>query len=236
MKVEEPISLDILEEDSDLEVVTITGFDNVVKHSRKAAGDDFVEHPVLHHTCAEIPSEYFSDPEKNAKLMILEKEMEKVIRPHGGGALAAIQLGVDARAFMVLFPEREGITQYYDKMLSDSGSEKSVWQFTEEGYSCYLDGFTFFYNPIITDLVEDCKITWDEACFSVPGFRVKKETPAACTVEYQNVEGERCSAKLFGWLAECAIHEIEHSDGVLMTDGFSVDEISGFMKQWDYEL
>ena len=55
MKIGEPISLDVLEEDFDLEVVTIMGFDNVVRHSKRAAGDSFVEHPVLHHTCAEIP-------------------------------------------------------------------------------------------------------------------------------------------------------------------------------------
>ena len=182
------------------------------------------------------PSEYFSDPEKNAKLMILEREMDKVIRPHGGGALAAIQLGVDARAFMTCCPKRIGDVQYYNKLLSDSGSKKSVWQFVEEGYLYYLKDFTFFYNPVITDLVGDCKMMWDEACFSVPGFRVKKETSAACTVEYQNAKGERCSVKLFGWLAECAIHEIEHSDGVLMTDEFTSDEISGFMKQWKYKF
>ena len=248
MEIEEPISLDVLRDGSALEIVAITGFDNVVKHSRRAAGDSFVKHPILNRTCAEIPSEYFSDPEKNAKLVIIEGEMKrmqsimlekvkrKTTKPRGGCALAAIQLGVDARVFMARCPECQSDIQYYDEIFSDAGSKKSVHQFMEEGYSCYLEDFTFFYNPTVVDRVEDCKVACSEGCFSLPGFRISRETPVACTVKYQNVRGEKCFTKLFGWPAWCAMHEVGHMSGVLMTDRLTIHEIRSFMEQWEYKL
>lgn len=73
-------------------------------------------------------------------------------------------------------------------------------------------------NPEITWRSEATQWVWDD-CLSVPDLLVKVERAASITVDFTDHLGRRCRwARLAADLAELLQHEIDHLDGVLMTD------------------
>ncbi len=57
-----------------------------------------------------------------------------------------------------------------------------------------------------------------EGCLSIPGIRVAVRRPARVILEAQDEKGRLRRYPFFGLAAACAFHEMDHLDGVLITD------------------
>lgn len=58
----------------------------------------------------------------------------------------------------------------------------------------------------------------EEGCISIPGIFAFVTRPAAITVSFTDLQGESRTARLEGFPAIVAQHEMDHLDGVLFTD------------------
>jgi len=56
-----------------------------------------------------------------------------------------------------------------------------------------------------------------EGCLSIPGVRVSVKRPARVVVEALDEKGRGRRFPFFGLAAACALHEMDHLDGVLIT-------------------
>lgn len=74
-----------------------------------------------------------------------------------------------------------------------------------------------FINPKITGQSAATEIG-SEGCLSIPGVYINVERSKFVTVEYQDVKGNQQILSASGLIARCIQHEIDHLDGVLMTD------------------
>ncbi|MFO7811211.1 MAG: peptide deformylase [Candidatus Delongbacteria bacterium] len=107
-----------------------------------------------------------------------------------GIGLAAPQVGVSKRIFVVVVPENT----------DDEGSE--------------VPGFKdVFINPVILGSEGSCKM--EEGCLSVPGIFEIVQRPETVEVEYTNIEGKRVKRNFNGLLARVVQHEYDHLDGIL---------------------
>ena len=72
-------------------------------------------------------------------------------------------------------------------------------------------------NPVITSYSsEDVEI--EEGCLSIPGKYLKIKRPHRIHVKFQDLSGKYKKWNLKGLEARVVQHEIDHLDGVLMTD------------------
>ncbi|MCB2211514.1 peptide deformylase [bacterium] len=72
-------------------------------------------------------------------------------------------------------------------------------------------------NPEIVAESEELA-TCEEGCLSLPEINVQVDRPEAVTVEYQDLKGEKRVLEAEGMLAVVVQHEMDHLDGVLITD------------------
>lgn len=133
---------------------------------------------------AEEVSEITDDLKKTIEEMIIEC-------PKANGiGLAAPQIGISKRFFVVTLPELE----------DDEGNKRP--------------GLTdAFINPEISEKKGSCKM--EEGCLSVPGIYEIVERAEEITVNYTNINGERKTLNADGMLARVILHEYDHLDGVL---------------------
>ena len=75
-------------------------------------------------------------------------------------------------------------------------------------------------NPDITWKSEETDVM-EEGCLSLPGIWKEVERPTSIIIKYQNEKGEEQERKLNGMPARIVLHEIDHLDGVLITDYMS---------------
>lgn len=57
-----------------------------------------------------------------------------------------------------------------------------------------------------------------EGCLSIPGITVEVDRPVGVTVEYIDETGKSITKKVAGLEAKILQHEIDHTEGVLITD------------------
>ncbi|KQO75961.1 peptide deformylase [Rhizobium sp. Leaf262] len=62
------------------------------------------------------------------------------------------------------------------------------------------------------------EVIFREGCLSLPGVMVNVNRPANVHVRYRSLDGETCEIMAHGLLAICLQHEIDHLNGVLITD------------------
>lgn len=75
-----------------------------------------------------------------------------------------------------------------------------------------------FVNPVI-ERVGGETVVEEEGCLSFPvHVLVPVERPRRVWLSAQNTVGERRRFKLRGRDARCALHELDHLDGILITD------------------
>ena len=72
-------------------------------------------------------------------------------------------------------------------------------------------------NPRIVTRSEETE-TLEEGCLSIPGIRGNVARSSAVEVAYQDEEGREHTVKAEGLLARIIQHEIDHLDGILITD------------------
>lgn len=107
-----------------------------------------------------------------------------------GIGLAAPQVGISKRLFVVVVPEST----------DDDGNKTAGFR-------------EVFINPVIASSEGACKM--EEGCLSVPGIFEIVQRPETVEVEYTNIEGKRLRGGFSGLLARVIQHEYDHLDGIL---------------------
>ena len=72
-------------------------------------------------------------------------------------------------------------------------------------------------NPVITNYSGDT-MEYEEGCLSIPGEYIRIDRPRSIHVKFQTLSGKYKKWFLKGLEARIVQHEIDHLDGVLMTD------------------
>ncbi|GAB3354793.1 peptide deformylase [Modestobacter lapidis] len=142
--------------------------------------------PVLHHPCA--PVTVF---DRGLRHLVLD--MFASMAAADGVGLAANQIGVDARVFVIDCPDAEG--------------EDVV------GYAV---------NPTLTVLEpgegEPAVELTEEGCLSVPGPYAELERAFRARVDGVDVHGDPVSIEATGMAARCLQHEVDHLEGIVYVD------------------
>jgi peptide deformylase len=131
----------------------------------------------------------------------LEKDMCDFMIAAGGIGLAANQIGLSKRIFVM-------------------GSNNIP------GFPA---PFALFNPRIIeasTELVLD-----QEGCLSYPGLFLTVKRPSWVVAEYQDSQGNTKEIKIDGYLAKCFQHELDHLDGVCFVDKVSQMKLNLAMKK-----
>jgi peptide deformylase len=123
-------------------------------------------------------------------LRSLAEAMFKKCPDANGIGLAAPQVGVSKRMFIVLVPDST----------DDEGNKNAGFK-------------EVFINPKILQAEGSCKM--EEGCLSVPGIWEIVERPEKIKVEYTNISGDRLEGTFEGLLARVIQHENDHLDGIL---------------------
>ena len=72
-------------------------------------------------------------------------------------------------------------------------------------------------NPVITQTSEDL-VSYEEGCLSIPGEYIKLDRPRSIDIKFQTLSGKYKKWHLRGLEARIVLHEVDHLDGVLMSD------------------
>ena len=142
--------------------------------------------PVLHRPCAPVT-------EFDGALRRLVLDMFASMTAADGVGLAANQIGVDARIFVIDCPDADG---------SDV-----------TGYAV---------NPVLTllDPVDDepAEEVTEEGCLSVPGPYAELPRAFRARVDGVDVSGTPVSIEATGMAARCLQHEMDHLEGIVYVD------------------
>ena len=122
------------------------------------------------------------------KLKKLAKQMREAMIKAKGIGIAAPQVGINLRIFIVTL---------------DIGKEHDV---------CFA-----MVNPKILKFSKETDVS-EEGCLSLPGVFGNVERPSAITVEFLDIEGSKHILELQGMNARVVQHENDHIDGVLFVD------------------
>lgn len=136
---------------------------------------------VLRTVCAPVT-------EFDADLAQRSQDMLDTMYDAPGRGLAAPQIGVTARLFVMDVTWKEGTT-------------------TPQ----------VFVNPKVVATSEETA-TLDEGCLSIPDQMTPVTRPAQVTLAWQDLQGGAQTGSFTGFAAACVQHEIDHLDGILCTD------------------
>jgi len=136
---------------------------------------------VLHRRCAEVT--VFDDA-----LVTLVRDMFATMYDAPGVGLAANQIGVDQRVFVIDCPDARG--------------ERLIGHVV---------------NPVLT-IVDETPDPGSEGCLSVPGARADLARASVAVVEGVDVEGNPVRLEGHGYAARCLQHETDHLDGTVYVD------------------
>jgi peptide deformylase len=143
-------------------------------------------HPALRKKSEDIPPNQIN----TASTQSLIQKMKDVLRTqHDGIGLAAPQIGVNKRVFIVS-----------GKIFGDD-KEDAV-----------------FINPVITKASKEKKWMEGEGCLSVRWIYGKVQRSLKVTIKAYNEKAELISRGASGLLAHIFQHEIDHLDGILFID------------------
>lgn len=125
------------------------------------------------------------DPEE------IEREMIAIMKDYNGIGLAANQIGLDARIFIM-------------------GSENI------EGFckpQAFINPKIIAHNNVFT--------SDKEGCLSFPTLYLDVKRPSAIAATYLNIKGELEEVEISGYMAKCFQHEYDHLDGICFTNRVS---------------
>jgi len=148
--------------------------------------------------------------EFNDELKVLVEDMFETMYAANGIGLAAIQIGIPKRLLVIdLQPEDP-----------DAEPVECDHDGTKHTHPATKNEPRVFVNPVIVDPNEQLA-TYQEGCLSVPDIFADVDRPAACTVQYQDVDGVSHEEQLEGLMATCIQHEMDHLEGILFIDHLS---------------
>jgi peptide deformylase len=147
--------------------------------------------PVLHRACAPVT-------EFGEGLRRLLLDMFASMAAADGVGLAANQIGVDARVFVIDCPDAHG-----------------------------EDVVGYIVNPTLTLLDpvgdEPAEEVTEEGCLSVPGPYAELPRAFRARVDGLDVAGEPIAIEATGMAARCLQHEVDHLDGTVYVDRLPVE-------------
>jgi len=152
-----------------------------------------------HETLVQVSTTWEFDKDQNAEQ--LEKAMCEFMIQEGGIGLAANQIGLSKRVFVM-------------------GSNKI------EGFPT---PFALF-NPEILEASEEQSLD-KEGCLSYPDLWINVKRPAVIKVRYQNSKGDVIEAGMSGLIARCFQHELDHLNGICFIDKVSQMKLQLAMKK-----
>ena len=142
--------------------------------------------PVLHRPCAPV-----TQFDEGLRRLVLD--MFASMEAADGVGLAANQIGVDARVFVIDCPDADG-----------------------------EDVVGYVVNPVLTALEpvgdEPATELTEEGCLSVPGPYAELPRAFRARVDGVDVAGEPVSIEATGMAARCLQHEVDHLDGTVYVD------------------
>ena len=148
--------------------------------------------PVLHRPCAPVT-------EFDQALRRLVLDMFASMHAADGVGLAANQIGVDARVFVLDCPDAEG-----------------------------RDVVGYAVNPVLTLLDpvgdEPAEEVTEEGCLSVPGPYAELPRAFRARVEGVDAKGNPTSIEATGMAARCLQHEVDHLNGTVYVDLLPADQ------------
>ncbi len=153
------------------------------------------EDPVLRATAAPVPPEMFG----SAELKTILKDMKKALSTqHDGVAIAAPQIGVSLRIFVL---SGRVFDLLYPEKAEEGKKPKDI----------------VFINPEIVKLSKDTEIM-EEGCLSVRYLYGKIERSKKARVRAQDEKGAVFEIGGSGLLAQIFQHETDHLEGTLFID------------------
>ena len=157
---------------------------------------------VLRETAKEIALTEIKTPKIKE---ILKKMTAALSKAQDGVALAAPQIGLPLRIFIVLKEYTENKTAKELKEIQEKKDEKTKTEIVT------------FINPKITKISKK-KQTVKEGCLSVTGVFGIIARAEKVTVEAYNEKGEKFTRGASGLLAQIFQHEMDHLNGILFID------------------
>ena len=160
---------------------------------------------ILRETAKEIALTEIKTPKIKE---ILKKMTAALSKAQDGVALAAPQIGLPLRIFIVckIYTDQKTMRKMAEKE-KKAGKKLSPAEF----------GFDVFINPKITKISKK-KQTVKEGCLSVTGVFGIIARAEKVTVEAYNEKGEKFTRGASGLLAQIFQHEMDHLNGILFTD------------------
>ncbi len=152
-----------------------------------------------HETLTQISTPWVFGQDADAEL--LEKTMCDFMIQEGGIGLAANQIGIAKRVFVMGSSRIEG----------------------------FPTPFALF-NPEILEASEE-QVLEKEGCLSYPDLWLAVKRPAVIKVKYQNSKGDIIEAGMSGLIARCFQHELDHLNGVCFIDKVSQMKLQLAMKK-----
>ncbi|MCL4220706.1 MAG: peptide deformylase [Phycisphaerales bacterium] len=125
-------------------------------------------------------------------------QMVNLMRQAEGIGLAAPQVGLPWRLFVIDIPPGEGRDTLADPPTATEGP-------------------LVFVNPELSDPARNLE-PLEEGCLSLPEIRGDVIRPTQVTVTATGLDGQRFTLRAAGLLARCIQHEYDHLDGVLILD------------------
>lgn len=80
--------------------------------------------------------------------------------------------------------------------------------------------YRLFFNPRVSAVADEVE-SGTEGSVSLPGVEVSVERPVWAEIAYEDADGAGRAERFEGFLARCALHEIDQVDGVFFLDRLS---------------
>lgn len=131
----------------------------------------------------------------------LESTMLELMLANRGIGLAANQIGLDKRVFV----------------MGSDNIEKFIRPF-------------ILFNPKIIEHSSETSV-YKEGCLSFPGLELSITRPKSILAGYTDKDGKERSIELDGLAARCFLHEYDHLDGICFVDKVSQLKLQLAMKK-----
>ncbi|MCV2491787.1 peptide deformylase [Geodermatophilus sp. YIM 151500] len=148
--------------------------------------------PVLHRPCAAV-----TEFDRDLRRLVLD--MFASMHAADGVGLAANQIGVDARVFVIDCPDADG----------------------EDVVGYVVNPVLSLPGPVGDEPAEELT---EEGCLSVPGPYAELPRAFRARVDGVDVHGDPVALEATGMAARCLQHEVDHLDGTVYVDRLPVEQ------------
>ncbi|MGN7678693.1 MAG: peptide deformylase [Anaplasma sp.] len=138
------------------------------------------------------------------ELKRLTDDMFDTMYANSGIGLAAVQVGVHKRIFVV--ETGNSSARYPQYTLQDDAAE--------DEYLASSEGPMVIINPQVIEMSKEL-VEMEEGCLSIPNQRETVKRPERVTMKYLDLDGEEHTLKARGLLSRCLQHELDHLNGAV---------------------